>query len=192
MKKIIDEHWKSSTIHDVVLALLLAEFDKKGDTSDGMKYVVCGDSSPEHQWQRLRLLYNKYHRRFLWGEVPPDTEWYRVDWLRDRHLKELRVISHCHLDGTGGMPLVKAAPKVGWELQEDQERWACPILFSNNPKGPYTILEGNHRLLAWRKKYPRGRSLLMPVYIGISKLPCYWHGSKHVLTNDLWLKRARK
>lgn len=192
MKKLRNERWTSTDVHSVIWALLRSEYLKKGNTFEGHKYVNNGDMSPEHCFQRMRLLYNTYRRRFLWGELPLDTQWYRVTWLRDRHLKEIRAISHCDLDGAGGLPIPEGAKKIGWNLRDDQDLWDCPILFANKKEGPYTVLEGNHRLLGWKKKHPRGRSLRVPIYVGISKLPCFWHGGEQVFTNDLWLQRARK
>lgn len=118
MSKLRDEHWKETSFHEVVRAHLFAEGAKKLRKKDFDALVRFAGYTPEECWKRIRLLYADARRRFLYGEVPPDTRWYVVDRLKDRHLKELDVIAHCEIEGDGSRRVTEVAKRVNWTLQD--------------------------------------------------------------------------
>src|SRR5262249_58732150 len=95
---------------------------------------------------RMRMLYHM--RRHLVGEIPPDTEWHEVRWLTEQHIDELRVIGRCEWDN----PLDRNQLR---RVAARAPRQALPppplrpvVLWGHRPDGPFTSLEGNHRLTA--------------------------------------------
>jgi len=52
------------------------------------------------------------------------------------------------------------------------------ILFGHAPDEPLSILDGNHRALAYARNLVRKPQAWSPVeaYVGISLGPCRWHG----------------
>jgi len=51
-------------------------------------------------------------------------------------------------------------------------------LFGRSPEGPFTILDGNHRMLALARNVLAQRMPMEPldVHLGLSFGPCRWHG----------------
>ena len=47
-------------------------------------------------------------------------------------------------------------------------------MWGHDRGGPFTILEGNNRLIAYASTAPRP-ALEVSVFIGLSKSPCFWH-----------------
>jgi hypothetical protein len=103
--------------------------------------------------------------------LPGDTQWFRVDCLKHEHLDQLHVGAH----------FGRAAPPLGNELlalarikqfplTTDPAQWDPPILFGPLREGPFAIIEGNHRLLAWANS--ERAEAETPVFIGLSPMRC--------------------
>jgi hypothetical protein len=107
--------------------------------------------------------------------VPGTTKWYEVRALEDAHLNELRVIGHCGWDDRrDANELSAVAGRKPATLASSPQTWDPLVLWGHTADGPFTILEGNNRLVA----YASGRSkpgLGVPVFVGLSTDPCHWH-----------------
>jgi hypothetical protein len=112
--------------------------------------------------------------------IPLDATWWRVSPLSWYDLREVHVIaSH----GVGGRTSLFDL----CELCEDRrsltpspfgsppETWRGILLFGHSRLGPFSILEGNHRLLDAAYAGPRARPLALQVHVAISERDCQWH-----------------
>ena len=120
--------------------------------------------SPVENHARLRLLC--LIRRQLICEIPPDTDWYRVRNLTDNELLEMRIIGRCGLDDWADNNEV-LKPRRQFTLTQAPSEWRSVILFGHAKAGPFTIIEGNHRLIAYTSNDRRGLSI--PVYVGFQQ-----------------------
>jgi hypothetical protein len=69
--------------------------------------------------------------------------------------------------------LLKAAPQLKWQLTKPPSSWNTTILWGHSKSGPFTILEGNHRLAAYADS---GQSVPdIPVFVGLSPIACVYH-----------------
>ena len=66
------------------------------------------------------------------------------------------------------------------------------ILWGHDSRGPFSIIEGNHRMLAYAHAAPR-QPLNLDVCIGLSPSYCYWHFADPgiFLGNDLFKKEGQ-
>jgi hypothetical protein len=87
-----------------------------------------------------------------------------------------------------GNKLEKVAIEIKEPLKFPPSAWPGHIiLWGHDRKGPFSILEGNHRMLAYAGANPRP-PLNINVYVGISPSYCYWHYADppFLLGNDLY------
>lgn len=182
-----EREWQELSIHDVVSEFLLSERGKYAWLGPALMAKidspVTSNSSDNHL--RLRLLY--WRRLHLMAEIPPDTKWYEVRRLTDAELSELRVIGRCGWDSPHDQnELEKVATRLQESLFEEPIAWHKPILWGHDRLGPFTILEGNHRLTAYCGSN-KPKTLSVPVLVGLSPTPCFWHlpDQPHFLANDL-------
>lgn len=175
--------WTAVSIHKVVLAWLRAEREKLAAQFSELpadlwmhglaKVIDKADlDSPIENRARLRLLY--FARSLFFFEIPPDTAWYEITHLSDGDLAELHVVRHGNwTDAADKNELVKVAARKNFTLRTPPADWATPILWGHDRTGPFTILEGNHRLVAYAAS---GRSDLdISVLVGLSPTACIWH-----------------
>lgn len=123
----------------------------------------------------LRLLLLHLIRGGLLAQLPRDTTWYRVTSLTPAHFDELRAINATDwLSPNDRNELRKVAARKQIPLEPGDPNVWEPILFAHDRTGPYTILEGNHRMTSYC-----GASDPPPAtwtaYVGISRSPCHWH-----------------
>jgi hypothetical protein len=59
-------------------------------------------------------------------------------------------------------------------LHTPPEAWGRVILWGHNKDGPFSIIEGCHRMIAFAGTEPP-RDLNITVYVGLSKSYCHWH-----------------
>jgi len=187
-----NQAWPSVSVHEVVAALVRAEREKVVPLLPPQLLTVVdhpntADASENHL--RLRVLY--YFRLMMLAEVPPDTEWYRLAHLVDGDLASLLVIGRCGMDGQDDQnELTKAALRLPPQpLRVPPSQWDPPILWGHDKGGPFTILEGNHRLMAYLTG-PTPHGLDVPVFVGLSPTPCFWHlpDPARILGNDLFCR----
>src|SRR5258708_30257062 len=90
-----DCQWVPISIHEMALQFLRAERHKfPVDLHPRIDTPQIQDPLENHL--RIWMLYRI--RAALIGEVPPDTQWYRVSDLTDNELDELLVIARCGCD----------------------------------------------------------------------------------------------
>jgi hypothetical protein len=175
-----DMDWKSVSIHEVIWAWLCAE----RNTSANIRYILS--QQPEHaalldapdtenadeNWLRLKIIY--IARWVFFVEIPPDTCWYEVRNLRDNDLTNLHAVNHGHWSsGDDQNELLKVAAREKLELESPPTEWGSIVLWGHTKDGPFTIIEGNHRLTAYAGVGATG--LDIPVFVGLSPLKCIWH-----------------
>jgi hypothetical protein len=169
--RIIDEPRTAVPLPHVIGAFLRAEaykFDQRNYalTEEDRRAINSRDyTSADDNVRRERLLLQALGRAGIFQFVPRDTQWFEI-CLRNNHLNELLVI-----------------PVYGWlnlssrgliQLRTDPQRWEPPILWSHDWTGPFTILEGNTRLIAHAQRVPLP-PLEVPAYVGLSASRSHWH-----------------
>jgi len=169
------KNWKPISLHNVVAAWLRAEraeVNKRVTVSVTRLLDQPDFNDPSENRERLRLLYRI--RNLFVLEIPPDTAWFEVDSLTDAELPELYAINHHNwTDAADRNELAKVAVRKNLILRGTPSAWDPPILWGHDKYGPFTILEGNHRLAAY---VASGKSSLsIPVLVGLSMLACHLH-----------------
>jgi hypothetical protein len=193
---LVEKAWTKVCVHKVILEFLLAEETTRLSQlppdqmpalvkTQGLKRILheadLNKAAENHT--RLRLLC--LIRRWLICEIPPDTEWYVVQNLSDYELSELRIIGRCGLDDwADGNEVLKARKKI--HLIEAPSNWKSIILIGHTRIGPFTIVEGNNRIVAYMSSNRNG--LDVPVYVGLSEMPFFFScfDSPEKIVNDLW------
>lgn len=158
----------------MVLAFLSGERDKFALCSSGRASIESPDLGDRNQNQfRRRLLRSR--RGPLLDEVPESTRWHEVRFLMGDHLGELLVIGSGDWVGRReAHQLLGVASRRPVGLRQAPGEWAAPVLWGHDRAGPFTILEGNHRLVAYAGATAPPR-LEIPVVVGLSSETCYWH-----------------
>jgi hypothetical protein len=180
--------WTPVTWHHVVAEFLRAERNTKFRFYPPWLPVIDSpnlvDAVENHQ--RSRLLH--IMRGPFIVEIPRDTAWYEVEFLTHNELNEIYVGSKFNpqWDATGNR-LDQVALIAKEPMTADPANWARVILWGHDNAGPFTILEGNHRLLGYAYTSPP-RPLKIAVYVGLSPSPCFWHYADppFEIANDLW------
>jgi hypothetical protein len=173
-----DMEWNEISIHQVVLEYVRCEQRTTSFPTPAEWQAVIDNpnlSDPLENQKRLRVLYIR--RASFMIEIPPDTTWWEVHSLTERELGELYASAKHNpaWDGPGNQleRVATAIPVIPLEAPPD----AWPgriILWAHDKEGPFTILEGNHRLLAYTQSTARPR-LQLDVYVGLSPSYCFWH-----------------
>jgi hypothetical protein len=166
------------TIHHVVLEFLRGERTKIKLPQGTPLLDGPNLSDPIENHQRLRLLYHpqKLARFIFMLEIPADTCWWEVHGLTQNELDELHVSARHTKDwDVGRYKLKNVAAAVQIPLTSPPSSWpGRVILWGHDWKGPFTIMEGNHRLLAYAAAHTRP-PINLDVYVGISPSFCFWH-----------------
>jgi hypothetical protein len=116
-------------------------------------------------------------------EIPPDTKWYEVRGVTDDELSQLRNVNYADFNGIAAQnELLQIAPNKHIVEQRRNQvieeksppaNWEPPILWGHTKEGPFTIIEGNKRLIAYAAS---GRAELnISVLVGLSPMRCHWH-----------------
>jgi hypothetical protein len=165
--------WIPITIHNVVSEFLRGERDQNFHPPWLALIDNPNLNDPLENQRRLRLLYIR--RGVFMIEIPNDTQWYEVTLAED-DIDDL-YLSARHdpqWDGLGSK-----LDQVAAALQPKPEPLrALPdariIQWGHEKSGPFTIIEGNHRMLSWAHSRPLPQ-LNISVYVGISPSYCFWH-----------------
>lgn len=175
-----DKTWRRISIHDMVLEWLRSERHNElvnhswPDTPAVIDRLIDRPDLSHAGENRARLRLWYLLRLPLIVEFPPDIAWYVVESLTDRELDELHVVQAPGWIGARGESALRAVS--AWKripLAKSPSIWPPPILFGHGKAGPFSILEGNHRLTAYAASGMTGIDI--PVIIGLSPLGCYWH-----------------
>jgi hypothetical protein len=185
--------WIPATVHHVVSEFLLNE--RQTNFADipqdlipwGMAVIDAPNlNNPQENHMRLRAFYNRRAPFFV--EIPTDTQWYEVRNLTDNELDDLHVVAHPAFTSTADRnELRQVAARLPEPLMTPPKKWKRPILWGHEMSGPFSIFEGNHRLIAYASLIPPP-GLDIPVFVGLSPTPCHWHIHDAVasLAQHLW------
>jgi hypothetical protein len=89
-------------------------------------------------------------------EIPLDTLWYEVLTLTENDLDELYVSAHHNEKwDRAGNKLDQTAKADPQELKSPPAEWARIILWGHEMSGPFSIIEGCKRMLAYSGAAPR-------------------------------------
>ena len=173
-----DENWSAVSVDEAWHAFLKTEWDKWSPLTQWVdRRLVMEPNIDDLVENRLRASLIAALRGPLLQRLPTDTQWFKVNFLRDEHLPELRVIGRCGLDSPADenevLEVAKRRPRP--LIKTQMPLWEPPMLWGHSKAGPFTILEGNHRLIAYAGSQRRAAALAMPCYVGLSSQPCYWH-----------------
>jgi hypothetical protein len=190
---LIDMSWTQISIHNVVSEWLRAERESFSFYPPWVPFIDNPDlNDPLQNHKRLRLLYLK--RGNFMVEIPPDTTWWNVRSLSENELGQLHVSArHNPKWDVDGYKLESVAAVVRESLKSSPDTWTGRIiLWGHSRGGPFSILEGNHRMLAYAHAAPRS-GLSIDVYVGLSDSYCYWHFADPglVLGNDLYKREPQ-
>jgi hypothetical protein len=170
--------WTPTSIHRVVSEFLLGERQGVADLYPPWLPIVDDPhlDDPLENHKRLRLLLIR--RGVFMVEIPPDTQWYEVQFT-EKDIKRLYVSAKHNPDwDRPGNRLDQVAATLRPEpapLTAPPDKWAaCIILWGHKRSGPFTIIEGNHRMLSWAHTKPRP-PLKITALVGISLSYCHWH-----------------
>jgi hypothetical protein len=107
--------------------------------------------------------------------IPLDATWWRVSPLSWYDLREVHVIASHGVEGRTSLFDLCERGLVPHPFGSAPETWRGILLFGHSRLGPFSILEGNHRLLDAAWAGPRARPLALQVQIAISERDCQWH-----------------
>jgi hypothetical protein len=187
---LIGMRWRRVTVHEVVAAFLRSERYKFTMVPLDVLALIDHPNIVDPSQNHARLRYLASIRRQLLGEIPPDTRWYKVWTLIDAELPEIYVIGRCGFDDPYGRDrneLQRVASRRPEPMNSQPSTWGTPILWGHDRTGPFTIIEGNHRLIAYASQGQKS-GLSVPVFVGLSNTPCFWHifDAPNKLVNDFW------
>lgn len=171
--------WKPVTIHEVCHAFLKGEKERCTNSLgqfavQNWDIVECPDFSDETQnFVRTMLL---YYRAPLLLPIIRSTAWFEVTAFSEIHLKELRVIGDFGWNARADANELTAVAgrKAVKPLSSAPAKWSTPILWAHTKEGPFTILEGNNRFVAYEASLDK-QPFSISVYIGLSSAHCSWH-----------------
>ena len=179
-----DKTWKGISVHEVVLKWLSAERHKDDakafwpslnlpPTVKGLPALLDSPNLDDGNGNLARQKLLCATRDLFISHIPFTTIWYRVEFLTDTELSELYAVNHPDwIDSRDQNELRKVAVRKPLSLNEDWSLWEPPILIGHSKNGPFSILEGNHRLIAYTGSGQTG--LKIPVIVGLSEERCHW------------------
>ena len=172
-----DETWTTISPHAVWLSFLRGEWSRIEANNPGVNRRLIAapdlDSAVENV-ARLRLLVSVRGPQL--ERIPSDTEWFQVARLRAEHFLGLRAIGRCGWDHplhADLNELLRVAARKSLPVQRGIQTLK-PILWGHSRAGPFTILEGNHRLTALASSIEQPQIELV-TYVGLSSSRCFWH-----------------
>lgn len=170
------EAWHPVSNAEACLAFLRAEWDKEAGRTAWYDRALIDhpDLTLPAENAMRRLILGSWRERLL-DRIPADTEWYRVHYLREVHLGEVYVIgSDDWRDPGDHNELLQVAKRRGEPMNLPPTDWHPPLLWGHTRQGPFTILEGNNRLVNYASTTSRP-ALEIVCFIGLSPSTCVWH-----------------
>ncbi len=179
--KLGTEDWQPATQAEVCLAFLRDEWDKVPQVTSwcNRSFIDSPDLNNLSENALRRLILASWREPLL-QRIPGDTAWYRVRFLQDIHLDELLVIASAPwLDlARDRNELRNVAVRRPRVLGSRSTQWRPPILWSHDRCGPFSILEGNNRLIGYACASGSG-PLRVECFVGLSPTACTWHLPDH-------------
>lgn len=145
--------------------------------------------------KRRALLYIRHLA--LWQEIPSGTEWYEVE-INEADLSQIRAFPRAHWRKLArgnfsvteiveamrtrqhvvDAPFLLKMASIGDQLLQEDPGFSPVILIGLNEKGPLTVLDGNHRLIAALLASPSGLKKLR-FLCGLSPrmTECCWYNT---------------
>jgi len=171
-----NETWARCSAPAVVLAFLRAEWDRWPRLAEHRdRRLVTEVDLTDVTQNEARLALLREVRGMLLNHVPPDTQWFEVRHLDVRHFWELRNIHHIDWSRHSRTNELEEMARLRPEPLRGAPGGWQPILWAHEPIGPFTILEGNHRLTALAGAADQHQDYRMIAYVGLSPQPCAWH-----------------
>jgi hypothetical protein len=168
-----DRTWKETTIHFVISQWLRAERENFSFEPQWLPIVDNPDlANPEENHKRMRLFY--IVRAIFLIEVPLDAEWYEVESLTENEFDDLYTSARHGQEWAGRKLREAAIGTAPLTLRTEPKDWARIILFGHSRTGPFSILEGNRRLIAYVQANATPQ-LKTKICVGISPSLCHWH-----------------
>lgn len=170
------ELWHPVSNAEACLAFLRAEWDKEAERTAWYDRILIDepDLGDPSQNAIRRLILGSWRAPLL-DKIPTDTSWFRVHFLHESHLDEIFVIGSDDWRDPGDKnELLQVAKRRGKALNGLPTDWHPPLLWGHSQEGPFTILEGNNRLVNYAASASRP-PLEIVCFIGLSPSPCVWH-----------------
>jgi O-antigen/teichoic acid export membrane protein len=146
---------------------------------ESLREVVCTpdlDNARDNA-RRRALLFIRHLA--LWKELPTGTKWYEME-IKEADLVQIRAFPRAHwrklakgnfsmTEVAEGMrsrkhlvdaPFLTKMAAIGDQLLQDDPGFSAVILIGLNERGPLTVLDGNHRLVAATLVSPSGLNKL--------------------------------
>jgi O-antigen/teichoic acid export membrane protein len=198
---------------EVIAEFLKTDFQcpEFADYQESMNGLVSTPNLSDPEENSLRRALFSLRHGTLWGALPKDTEWYEVD-LRPSDLSRIHAFPRAQWRklARGDFAINKVvrciaeghrASDPAFLAKIQSLRSACfkpdsnpgvVLLIGLNPTGPFTILDGNHRMVAAMLNSPESlRSFRF--YCGLSPrmVECCWYETNlatlfRYATNLLW------
>ena len=184
------EQWKQVSIYEALAPWLCSEMGTSAGPS-GPSHTLTSD-----QYQMGTEAYGLF-LRFL-----PHCDWFRVRVTSFDDMNALKIIDEVsweHNNASGNRSVSRR-----WPLDDLPQMHAekvnsfakienlhsvldgKTVLFGHDRNDHLTILDGNHRLLAYASRINRNSEVWSPfeAFVGISLGPCRWHGDA-----ESWMER---
>jgi hypothetical protein len=123
--------------------------------------------------------------------APPRTEFFFKADVASIEKPPHRAAAGAHICwddplGQDKNELLKVATRLPYTLEKAPSEWGPIVLWGHKKAGPFTVVEGNHRLIAYASSERRG--LEIPVFVGLSRMLFFFHfhDSCGVVANDLY------
>lgn len=137
--------------------------------------------NPKENRARRHLLFSLYKRGTILAALPQETQWAQAEIADSSDLSNLFSIHDSDRNPTGLLSTL--APRFRNEpsyLYRPPEEWAALIVWCHDPEtGPFTILEGNHRMIGFFNAFHEEPSLTLvgfsSIYVGFCDQPCSYH-----------------
>jgi hypothetical protein len=179
LARLENEAWVQSSYDAVVLAFLKSEWSRWRLADRGDIRLVTEPDLTDWMQNQTRLALLQAVRGVVLQRIPSDTTWFEVRHLSGCHFWQLHAIHRSdwsrHSDTNELLEVSRLLPE---KLRQESASWGSwrPILWGHSRSGPFTIIEGNHRLTALASAAPaRQQNVRMTTYVGISSRPCEWH-----------------
>lgn len=164
------------TEDEVIAEFLKSDFDDPVflDYQQSMQKIITHPNfeDPAENAKRRALLFLRHMA--LWKEIPPDTQWFRVD-LKESDLEHIRVFPRAQWRKLAGKnfsiteivenlqarrhlldaPFLSKIDSLSDRLRRDCPDFGALILLGLDGHRPLAILDGNHRLVAAILASPR-------------------------------------
>jgi hypothetical protein len=172
-----DEHWRSIPPARVALAFLGGEWDKwTALAMVGDRRIVDEADLSDFVQNSVRASLLANVRGSLLALIPRDTQWFEVQKLRSQHFGQLRAINFPEWNSPDDAnELDKVAIRKPIPLRAPPSAWEAPILWGHDKAGPFTVLEGNHRMTALAACEEERSHCSVTVFVGLSVELCRWH-----------------